>query len=174
MTVSVSITVTTYFKECIISLVVALDSKGGSTWTTCTNTQFHHLVVKASGIILTDAGCDIANVQASRLPRQRRVGAYTHANCLDRESAVNTSDRGARVRSVPKRFKSYTKVKFHGRTKPLAISLFRLHAGLLLVSGCTGIRSRAVASALRKGHVLVHHSGIGDIVSGVLETALRA
>ena len=73
MTVSVSITVTTYFNECIISLVVTLDSKGGSTWTICTNTQFYHLVVKASGIILTDVGCDIANVQASRLSRQRKL-----------------------------------------------------------------------------------------------------
>ena len=92
-TVSDSITVTTYFNGCIISLVVALDSKEKFTWTICTNTQFHHLIVKASRVVLTDVGRVTANVQASRLPRQRRVGAYTHSNCLDRKSAVNTSDR---------------------------------------------------------------------------------
>ena len=93
-TVSVSITVTTYFNERIISPVVVLDRKGGFTWTICTNTHFYHLAAKeSSGIVFADVGCDTANVQASRLPRQRRVGAYTHSNCLDRESGVNTSDR---------------------------------------------------------------------------------
>ena len=86
---------TTYFNERIISLVVALHNKGRFTWTICTNTHFYHLAAKeSSGIVFTDVGCDTANVQRrSRLPRQRRVGAYTHSNCLDRDSAVNTSDR---------------------------------------------------------------------------------
>ena len=88
-TASDSITVTTYFNECIISLVVALDSKGKFTWTICTNTQFHHLVVKASRVVLA-CYCQCTSVETAQT---KRVGAYTHSNCLDRKSAVNTSDR---------------------------------------------------------------------------------
>jgi len=74
----------THLDERIIFLIVALNRKDGFAWTTCTNAHFDHLAVEEVGeVLLVDVGCDAANIQALRLPRQVRVAAYAHSKCLD-------------------------------------------------------------------------------------------
>jgi len=74
----------TNLDERIIFLIVALNREDGFAWTTCTDAHFDHLAVEEVGtVLLVDVGCDAANVQAPGLPRQVRVAAYAHSECLD-------------------------------------------------------------------------------------------
>ena len=78
------ITAMTDLDECIIFLIVALNCKDGFTWGTCTDAHFNHFAVEEIGeILLIDVGCDAANIQAPGLPRQVRVTADAHSECLD-------------------------------------------------------------------------------------------
>ena len=87
----------THLDERIIFLIVALNRKDGFAWTTCTNAHFDHLAVEEVGeVLLVDVGCDAADIEAPGLPRQVRVTAYAHSECLDgdwRRETWNTKDR---------------------------------------------------------------------------------
>jgi len=75
----------------IIFLIVALNREDGFAWTTWTNAHFDHLAVEEVGkVLLVDVGCDAANVQVPGLPRQVRVAAYVHSECLDRDWGQET------------------------------------------------------------------------------------
>ena len=78
------ITAMTDLDERIIFLIVALNCEDGFTWATCTDAHFNHFAVEEIGkILLIDVGCDAANIQAPGLPRQVRVTADAHSECLD-------------------------------------------------------------------------------------------
>ena len=75
---------TTNLNERIIFLIVALNCEDGFTWATCTDAHFDHLAVEEVGeVLLIDIGCDAADIQAPGLPRQVRVTADAHSECLD-------------------------------------------------------------------------------------------
>jgi len=87
----------TNLDERIIFLIVALNREDGFSWTTCTDTHFDHLAIEEVGeVLLVDVGCDAADIEAPGLPRQVRVTAYAHSECLDgdwRRETWNTKDR---------------------------------------------------------------------------------
>jgi len=87
----------TNLNECIIFLIVALNCEDGFAWTTCANTHFDHLAVEeVSQVLLVDIRCDAANIEALGLPRQVRVTAYAHSECLDsnwEQETWNTENR---------------------------------------------------------------------------------
>jgi len=87
----------TNLDERVIFLIVALNHKDRFAWTTCTNTHFDHLAIEEVGkVLLVDVGCDAADIEVPGLPRQVRVAAYAHSECLDgnwRQETWNTKNR---------------------------------------------------------------------------------
>ena len=51
---------------------------------TCTDAHFDHLAIEEVGkVLLIDIGCDAADIEAPKLPRQVRVAVSAHSECLD-------------------------------------------------------------------------------------------
>jgi len=74
----------TNLSEHIIFLIVALNCRDGFAWATYTNAHFDHLAIEEVGkVLLIDVGCDAADIEAPGLPRQVRVAAYAHCECLN-------------------------------------------------------------------------------------------